>query len=178
MKKIISILMLVCLLGSFAACGQQEDTAAVIITPEPVSAQVEQTGDQTQVEVPDVAPMEQTAQANTDSAAEDADQASRPDSGSGTTNTNTGTNTTTNTNTGTTTSAGDDNSNVDKASVAQGYIGSSLASLQSVIGTPNSSEYIVSCIEGASQEGLLYYDGFIVWTIQYNDGSEVIMGVS
>lgn len=171
MKKIICILMLVCLLGSFAACGQQEEAAAVIITPEPVSTQVEEGSEQAQVEVPDVAPMEQTAQADADSAAANEDQASRPDSGATTiTTTTTTTNTTTNTDNG--------NNDVDKRSVAQGYVGSSLAALQSAIGGPNSSEYIISCIEGASQEGLLYYDGFTVWTIQYNDGSEIIMGIS
>lgn len=173
MKKFIAILMLVCLLGSFAACGQQKEaTAAVIITPEPVSAQVDEVTEQAQVEVSDVAPMEQTEQVDAENTAANEDQASRPDSGSSTT-----TNTTTNTNTNTE-STGNNDSGTDKLSTAQGYIGSSLSALQGAIGAPNSSEYVVSCMEGASQEGLLYYDGFVVWTIQYNDGSEIVMGIS
>lgn len=170
MKKIIPILMIVCLLGSFAACGQQEDAVA-IITPEPVSSQTLEQGEQAQVVVPDVAPADQGGQtANADSA--DSDQDRRNDSGSSTTtNTNTGTNTSTG-NSGTT-----DNS-ADKLATAQSYVGSSLSALQGAIGAPNSSEYVISCLENASQEGLLYYDGFTVWTVQYADGSEIIMGVS
>lgn len=170
MKKTIAILMLVCLLGSFAACGQQEETAAVIITPEPVSSQVDAATEQAQVEVPDVAPMEQAGQTDADNDANE-DQASRPDAGSNTT-------TTTTTTTTNTTTAGNNDSGTDKFSTAQGYIGSSLSALQGAIGTPNSAEYVISCMEGASQEGLLYYDGFIVWTIQYSDGSEIVMGIS
>lgn len=166
MKKILPLLMIVCLLGSFAACGQQEEAVA-IITPEPISSQSGEQAEQAQVVVPDVAPADQgEAPANGESA--DSDQDRRNDSGSTTTNTNTNTNT----------DDGGNTDDVDKLSVAMGYIGSSLSALQSAIGAPNSSEYVVSCIETAAQEGLLYYDGFMVWTIQYNDGSEIVKGVS
>lgn len=170
MKKILPLLMIVCLLGSFAACGQQEEAVA-IITPEPISSQSGEQGEQAQVVVPDVAPADQgEAPANGESA--DSDQDRRNDSGSAATGT------TTNTNTNTNTDDGGNTDDVDKLSVAQGYIGSSLSALQSAIGAPNSSEYVVSCMEDASQEGMLYYDGFVVWTIQYNDGSEIVKGVS
>lgn len=173
MKKIIPILMLVCLLGSFAACGQQEEAVA-IITPEPVSSQTVEQGEQAQVVVPDVAPADQGGQtANADSA--DSDQDRRNDSGSSTT---TYTNTNTNTNTDNTDNGGDTDNSVDKLAVAQGYVGSSLGALQSVIGAPNSSEYVVSCLDDGLMDGILYYDGFIVWTVQYTDGSEVVKGVS
>lgn len=164
MKKILSLLMIVCLLGSFAACSQQEEAVA-IITPEPVSSQSGEQAEQAQVVVPDVAPVDQgEAPANGEST--DSDQDRRNDSGSTNTNTNTNTNN------------GGNTDDVDKLSVAMGYIGSSLSALQSAIGAPNSSEYVVSCIEDAAQEGLLYYDGFMVWTIQYPDGSEIVKGVS
>lgn len=174
MKKILPLLMIVCLLGSFAACGQQEEAVA-IITPEPVSSQTDTQGEQTQVVVPDVAPADQGGQTPaTDSA--DSDQDSRNDSGNSTT-TNTGTNTSTGNSSTTDTGSTADNS-ADKLSTAQSYVGSSLGALQGAIGSPNSSEYVVSCLENASQEGLLYYDGFVVWTVQYSDGSEIVMGVS
>lgn len=173
MKKIISIVMLVCLLGSFAACGQQNETEVAIITPEPVTSQANDTADQTQVVVPGMAPVDAAEQANTEA---DADQASRNDSNN---------NSTDNSNSGNSGNSGNsDNSNsggmssADKLATAQGYVGSSLGALQGAIGSPNSSEYVESCLEDASVEGMLYYDGFVVWTVQYDDGSEIVKGVS
>lgn len=157
MKKIISLLMLVCLLGSFAACSQQNDAVA-IITPEPVAAQSGDTAEQAPVNVPEMAPVEQGDTANTNANA-DADQASRNNSNSGNSN------------------SGNSNSG-DKLATAQGYVGSSLSALLGAVGSPNSSEYVESCLEDAAKEGMLYYDGFVVWTIQYNDGSEIVKGVS
>ncbi len=167
MKKIISLLILVCLLGSFAACSQQNDAVA-IITPEPVAAQSGDTAEQAQVSVPEMAPVEQGDTANTNAEA-DANQASRNNANSG--NANSG-----NANSG---NSNSDNSNSgDKLSTAQGYVGSSLSALLGAVGSPNSSEYVESCLEDAAKEGMLYYDGFVVWTIQYNDGSEIVKGVS
>lgn len=167
MKKIISLLMLVCLLGSFAACGQQNDAVA-IITPEPVAVQSGDTAEQAQVNVPDMAPVEQGDTANTNAEA-DANQASRNNSNSG--NSNSGSANSGNSNS--------DNSNSgDKLATAQGYVGSSLSALLGAVGSPNSSEYVESCLEDAAKEGMLYYDGFVVWTVQYNDGSEIVKGVS
>lgn len=164
MKKIISLLMLVCLLGSFAACGQQNGAVA-IITPEPVTAQSGDAAEQAQVNVPEMAPVEQGDTANPD-AETDADQASRSNSNNSNNSNNSG-----NSNTGTMSAA-------DKLSTAQGYVGSSLSALLGAVGSPNTSEYVESCLEDASKEGMLYYDGFVVWTIQYNDGSEIVKGVS
>lgn len=169
MKKILPILMLVCLLCSFAACGQTEEAVA-IITPEPVSSQTGDQGEQTQIVVPDVAPADQGGQ-NANSDAADSDQDRRSDSGSATT-------TTTTTTTSTTDNTDNSTDNVDKYAVAQSYVGSSLGALQSAIGSPNTAEYVISCMEDASQEGMLYYDGFVVWTIQYADGSEIVQGIS
>lgn len=168
MKKLILILMLVCLVGSFAACGQQEEAVA-IITPEPVTEPTaEQQPEQAAVSVPTVAPVEAGGQ--TEPAGDDGDdQVSRGNDGSAAGNGGS-----------TTTNSGDNGggSTADPYTVAQGYIGSSLSALQGAIGMPNSAEYVVSCLEDASQEGLLYYNGFMVWTIQYNDGTEIVKGVS
>ncbi len=162
MKKLILILMTVSLLAGLAACGQQE-TAVTIVTPEPITSQTtEQPSAQAAVAVPTVAPVtaaEQTEQ--TEQSGDDAGQVSRGN-GSGTT---------------TTTNSGNSNSG-DALATAQSYIGSSLSSLIAAIGSPSSQEYVVSCDENASQEGMLYYPGFMVWTIQYNDGTEIVKGVS
>lgn len=163
MKKIISIVMLVCLLGSFAACGQQNDAVA-IITPEPVAVQSGDDAEQAQVNVPEMAPVDPGDMANTNTDS-DADQASRNDSNNNSTNNSTNSNS-------------NSMSSADKLAAAQGYIGSSLGALQGAIGSPNSSEYVESCLEDASTEGMLYYDGFVVWTVRYNDGSEIVKGVS
>lgn len=167
MKKFIPILMLVCLLCSFAACGQQD--AVAIITPEPVSAQSGDAAAQSQVAVPEMAPADQTAQGNNHSDAADTDQDRREDAGNDYSDSSSTTDSGSNS---------DNLSSADKLSIAQGYIGSSLGALQGAIGYPNSSEYVISCIEDASQEGLLYYDGFVVWTVQYSDGSEIVKGIS
>ncbi len=166
MKKILPLLMIVCLLGSFAACGQQEEAVA-IITPEPVSSQPGEQAEQAQVVVPDVAPADQ-GEAPTNGESADSGQDRRNDSGSTTTGTTTNTNT----------DDGGNTDDVDKLSVAQGYIGSSISALQSAIGSPNATEYVESCLEDGLMEGMLYYDGFMVWTIQYPDGSEIVKGVS
>lgn len=165
MKKIISLLMLVCLLGSFAACGQQNDAVA-IITPEPVAVQSGDNAEQAQVNVPEMAPIEQGDTANTEAEA-DANQASRNNSNSNSNNSG-------NSNSGNSNSG----NSGDKLATAQGYVGSSLSALLGAVGSPNSSEYVESCLEDAAKEGMLYYDGFVVWTIQYNDGSEIVKGVS
>ncbi len=159
MKKLILILMTVSLLAGLAACGQQE-TAVTIVTPEPITSQTtEQPSAQAAVAVPTVAPV--TAAEQTEQSGDDAGQVSRGN-GSGTT---------------TTTNSGNSNSG-DALATAQSYIGSSLSSLIAAIGSPSSQEYVVSCDENASQEGMLYYPGFMVWTIQYNDGTEIVKGVS
>lgn len=181
MKKIISIVMLVCLLASFAACGQQNETAVAIITPEPVTSQTSENTEQAQVVVPDMAPVDQGAQANPNADA-DADQVSRNDSNDNNSNDNNSNadNSSNSSNSNNSGNSGSDNSmsSADKLAAAQGYVGSTLSALQGAIGAPNSSEYVQSCLEDAAQEGMLYYDGFVVWTVQYNDGSEIVKGVS
>ncbi len=165
MKKLIPILMIVCVLAGLAACGKQE-TAVTIVTPEPVTSQTTEQTEQAAVSVPTVAPVTATETGEQSGGNTEAGQVSRGnDSG-----------TTTTTNSGNSGNSGGNTS--DPYTVAQGYVGQSLSSLQAAIGSPSSSEYVVSCLDDASQEGLLYYNGFMVWTIQYNDGTEIVKGVS
>ena len=65
----------------------------------------------------------------------------------------------------------------DKQSVAIDLIGSSVESLYSAIGSPNSSSYTESCLVLGGEDGFLYYDGFTVTTIRRADGSELVYDV-
>lgn len=55
------------------------------------------------------------------------------------------------------------------------FIGSSLGALQGYYGSPYSAEYGPSCI-GAGEDGVLFYDGFTVYTYREN-GVETIQDV-
>ncbi|MBQ3404476.1 MAG: hypothetical protein IJG63_03550 [Oscillospiraceae bacterium] len=55
-------------------------------------------------------------------------------------------------------------------------MGSSVESLYSAIGRPNSSNYASSCM-GSGEDGELYYNGFTVYTYRDENGSEVVNGV-
>lgn len=156
MKRILPILMLICLLCSVAACSQQENTVA-IITPEPVSAQTDTVTEQTQVEVPDVAPAEQTET----NPADEFEQDQRVDSSDYGDSSNSGA-----------------LSAEEKLAIAQSYIGSSIDALRSAVGNETAVEHVESCLEDGLMEGMFYYDNFVVWTVQYADGSEIVQGVS
>lgn len=55
------------------------------------------------------------------------------------------------------------------------FVGSSVDSLYAVYGSPNSSEYVPSCL-GAGEDGILYYSGFTVYTYR-EGGAESITSV-
>ena len=61
--------------------------------------------------------------------------------------------------------------------IAIDLIGSSVESLYSAIGSPNSSSYTESCLVLDGEDGFLYYDGFVVATIRRADGSELVYDV-
>ena len=50
--------------------------------------------------------------------------------------------------------------------VAQEYIGRTAAELVEAIGEPESSQYAASCEVDGGEDGMLFYDGFYVWTIR------------
>ena len=63
----------------------------------------------------------------------------------------------------------------DPVAIARGYIDKPLSELIAVIGEPESSDYASSCM-GDGEDGMLFYDGFIVYTYREGD-SEVVYDV-
>jgi len=55
---------------------------------------------------------------------------------------------------------------------AQKYVGSSVGSLTSAIGQPNSRDYAPSCL-GSGEDGELFYNGFTVYTYRENGVDKV-----
>lgn len=57
---------------------------------------------------------------------------------------------------------------VDEAAydTAMTYIGRSAAELYGAIGEPDSAQYAASCEEENAEDGMLFYDGFYVWTVR------------
>lgn len=58
----------------------------------------------------------------------------------------------------------------DPKTIAAGLIDAPVAELYEAIGYPESSDYAPSCLKQGAEDGNLYYDGFIVYTIR--DGEE------
>lgn len=62
----------------------------------------------------------------------------------------------------------------DKKSLAQSCEGQSVADLFALVGQPDSSEYAPSCLNpGKGEDGMLYYDGFVVYTYKEGDTETV-----
>lgn len=55
----------------------------------------------------------------------------------------------------------------DPVEIVRGYIDQPIEDLYAVIGQPESSDYAPSCM-GEGEDGMLFYDGFIVYT--YREG--------
>ncbi len=60
--------------------------------------------------------------------------------------------------------------------VIRGMIGQNVEDLYALYGEPESSEYAPGCLYPGTEEGILFYDGFIVYTIR-EDGVETIYDV-
>lgn len=61
----------------------------------------------------------------------------------------------------------------EKMAQAESCIGKSVEELYQLIGQPNSSDYAPSCLVEGGEDGMLYYDGFVVYTIKSADGERV-----
>ena len=59
---------------------------------------------------------------------------------------------------------------------AQGYVGQPASALISAIGRPFDSEYSASCEQEGAEDGMLYYNGFSVWTMRTATG-EIVRAV-
>lgn len=62
----------------------------------------------------------------------------------------------------------------DPAELAKSCIDKPLAELITLIGEPQSSDYAPSCLNpGQGEDGMLYYDGFVVYTYKEGDTETV-----
>lgn len=173
MKKILPVLLIMCLLCGLAACGSKaEDTtplpAAPAATEEPAAPEAVEEAETPAEEAE--APAEQEAPESTPepAAPEENDQLSRPDSGKDEPEqTDSGNNSDND--------SGDDSGNsATPYELAQQYLGSDAGTFQSVVGSPSGTEYTISCEQDGAEDGVWYYDGFVVWTVRYADGTEII----
>lgn len=63
----------------------------------------------------------------------------------------------------------------DLKALAESCIDKSVEELFALIGEPNSSDYAPSCAgEEGAEDGNLYYDGFIVYTLKQGDSETVV----
>ena len=60
---------------------------------------------------------------------------------------------------------------------ARNCIGKSVNELYKLIGKPNAASYAPSCEDPDAEDGLLEYNGFMVWTLRYANGNEVVYDV-
>lgn len=67
-----------------------------------------------------------------------------------------------------------DTAAADPKALAQSCEGGSVEALYALIGQPQSSEYAPSCLNpGQGEDGMLYYDGFVVYTYREGDTETV-----
>lgn len=71
---------------------------------------------------------------------------------------------------GETTGATETTAAADPKETAMSYIDKPVSELIAVIGEPQSSDYAPSCLNpGQGEDGMLYYDGFVVYTYKEGD---------
>lgn len=74
----------------------------------------------------------------------------------------------------TTQTAGETAGTQDPKALAESCIDGPVADLFALIGQPESSEYAPSCMNpGVGEDGVLYYDGFVVYTYKEGDTETV-----
>lgn len=57
----------------------------------------------------------------------------------------------------------------DLKALAESCIDKDVSELYALIGQPNSSDYAPSCLVQGGEDGMLYYDGFVVYTTREGD---------
>lgn len=60
--------------------------------------------------------------------------------------------------------------------VEEELLGATVEDLYAAIGQPKSAEYATSCVVADGEDGILQYDGFIVSTTRWPNGTELVMG--
>lgn len=63
-------------------------------------------------------------------------------------------------------SATDTSLDKDAYETAQEFVGMSVEELYEAIGEPADSQYAASCLEENAEDGMLFYDGFYVWSLR------------
>ncbi len=61
----------------------------------------------------------------------------------------------------------------DRMALAQSCLDQSVETLYDLIGQPDSTDYAPSCLEEGAEDGMLYYDGFVVYTLRTASGETV-----
>lgn len=64
----------------------------------------------------------------------------------------------------------------DAYAAAQDCVGRSAEELYAAIGEPESAQYAASCLEENAEDGMLFYDGFYVWTVR-GETDEIVHAV-
>ncbi|MCD7845069.1 MAG: hypothetical protein LUG57_04295 [Oscillospiraceae bacterium] len=59
---------------------------------------------------------------------------------------------------------------------AQEYIGLTVEELYAAIGEPTETQYAASCLQENAEDGMLFYDGFYIWSLRMED-SEIVYQV-
>lgn len=49
---------------------------------------------------------------------------------------------------------------------AQGYVGRPVGELYAELGEPSEAQYAASCEQEDAEDGMLFYDGFYIWTVR------------
>jgi len=171
MKKLLMLMLCLALLLSAAACGGQTQK-----TPEETPAPTEEPAEETPEPTPEPTPEEgEAAQEKETTAAGASDTDAReeaPASGSDAEYTEP----TYLTDLEPTPEAEDEASMLDDAmyEAAMTCKGRSVEELYDLIGEPTGgSLYAASCEEENAEDGMLYYDGFYVWTVKNSSGETV-----
>ena len=181
MKRILTVLVALCLLlCCFAGCNKSEPETVTVsesfVTPTP-----EPTAEPTPEPTPE--PTEEPVEEE-EEPAEEADEPAEEEEAPAPQTTNTNTNTNTNSNSNSNSQPKADPTpeptpepTPDPKTVALGLIGQDVSALYAAVGQPLSSQYVGSCLNFMAEDGYLVYDSFSVFTLRYSDGTEIIQDV-
>lgn len=62
--------------------------------------------------------------------------------------------------------------------VEEELVGGKVEDLIAALGEPERKEYSTSCLVADGEDGVFYYDGFVVMTTKFPNGDEYVMGTS
>ncbi len=62
--------------------------------------------------------------------------------------------------------------------VEEELVGGKVEELIAALGEPNSKDYSASCLVADGEDGVFYYDNFVVLTTKFPNGDEYVMGTA